>query len=141
MKKIIISPIIALLIFHLSSIDSMPEPLNIDYAHDIVTLPSSDTTFSLTFCRDTMGHFCLYMLLAFTLFFDLRRHFSLPRTRVAAVTLLTGIAYGITMEFVQKNFFPPRSFEWSDIAANSLGCALGCIAALYFSRKRETSQR
>ena len=48
-----------------------------------------------------------------------------------AVTL-AGIAYGTTMEFVQKYWIPNRSFELLDILADSIGCLL---ALLYCRRK------
>ena len=40
---------------------------------------------------------------------------------------LSGIVYGIVMEFVQKFFIPNRSFDIGDIAADVVGCLVGFI--------------
>jgi VanZ family protein len=40
---------------------------------------------------------------------------------------VSGLVYGIGMEFVQKYFIPNRSFDPGDIAADALGCAAGFI--------------
>lgn len=45
---------------------------------------------------------------------------------------LCGILYGITMEFVQERWVINRSFEYGDIAADAVGCAL----AYYISRRK-----
>jgi len=42
------------------------------------------------------------------------------------------IAYGIAMEFVQRNFVRNRSFDMGDIIADAIGCVVG----LMFSRWR-----
>jgi VanZ family protein len=43
------------------------------------------------------------------------------------VIALSGIAYGTTMEFVQKYWIPNRSFELLDIMADSIGCLLAFV--------------
>lgn len=45
---------------------------------------------------------------------------------------LCGILYGITMEFVQERWVINRSFEYGDIAADAVGCAL----AYFISRRK-----
>ena len=40
---------------------------------------------------------------------------------------LTGICYGIAIEFIQKNWIPNRSFELLDIVADSVGCLLALL--------------
>jgi VanZ like family len=37
------------------------------------------------------------------------------------------LGYGIVMEFVQKNYIPHRSFDFGDIVADAVGCAIGTI--------------
>ena len=44
--------------------------------------------------------------------------------------MLSSIAYGIIMEFVQKYWIPNRSFEILDIVADSLGCILAYFYSL-----------
>ena len=40
---------------------------------------------------------------------------------------LSGIVYGIVMEFVQKYFIPNRSFDVGDIVADAVGCLAGFV--------------
>ncbi len=40
------------------------------------------------------------------------------------------LAYGIGMEFVQKNFIPNRSFDVGDIIADGVGCVTGLIYSI-----------
>jgi len=40
---------------------------------------------------------------------------------------LTGICYGIAIEFIQENWIPNRSFELLDIVADSTGCLLALL--------------
>lgn len=136
MNKLVYSPITASVIFYLSAIKSMPEQLCIDYTHDMVHTPSGEDLISLTFCRDTIGHFVLYGIFALTLFFDLKRFCSFSQKTKSLITLLVPIAFGISMEFAQKYLFPPRAFEWSDIIANSAGCLAGYFLARHYSKKK-----
>lgn len=135
-NKIWFSPIVASVIFYLSTIKSMPEAITIDYTNDIVHTPSGEELISLTFCRDTIGHCCFYMLLAFALFFDLKKSCRLTAKVQATLSILGPILFGVSMELVQKYFFPPRAFEWSDIIANSAGCLAGYFLARHYSKKK-----
>ncbi|MBP5456640.1 MAG: VanZ family protein [Paludibacteraceae bacterium] len=137
MKKILLSPFVAASIFYFSTIKKMPEALSINSAHDIVYSESGEQLFTLTFFRDTIGHFFFYALFAFTLFFDLRRCWSkMSPQKQNCITLAIPIGFGIFMEFVQKYLFPPRAFEWSDIMANSFGCILGFLIARYYNKRK-----
>jgi len=40
------------------------------------------------------------------------------------------LAYGIIMEFVQKYFVPLRSFDFGDIVADAVGCAVGLVFSI-----------
>ena len=52
--------------------------------------------------------------------------------RIFRTIAIIFLAYGIIMEFVQKEFVPLRSFDSGDIVADAVGCAVGLI----FSTKR-----
>lgn len=38
------------------------------------------------------------------------------------------MAYGIAIEFIQRDLIPYRSFDFYDIVADTIGCAVGWIA-------------
>lgn len=48
------------------------------------------------------------------------------------ISAILCLCYGITMEYVQDNFIPNRSFDVGDIIADGVGAAVG----LYISIKR-----
>ena len=50
-----------------------------------------------------------------------------PTGRQTAVVLLGSVLYGASMEAIQYAFFPGRYFELLDIAANTVGSALGWL--------------
>ena len=62
----------------------------------------------------------------------------LARKKVFLFILLAFIAYGILIEFVQKEFIVNRSFELFDIAADTVGAVLGFIFAGKRFIKKET---
>ena len=63
----------------------------------------------------------------------------LSRKAFLVITLLV-ILYGITMEFVQKNWVPFRSFDNGDIIADAIGALIGFfIAAKLFIKNKTRS--
>ena len=46
-------------------------------------------------------------------------------TTLEAIVVLGTIAYGVAMEFVQRDFVANRSFDVMDIMADSVGAVLG----------------
>jgi hypothetical protein len=50
--------------------------------------------------------------------------------RTFVIIGITCIAYGITIEFIQKYFIPNRSFDCLDITADSAGCVAGVIYSI-----------
>jgi hypothetical protein len=63
------------------------------------------------------------------LYFDSLQHNALvPFSKTVVLVCLT-IALGITLEFVQLNFIPNRSFDIGDIYANAAGSILAAILA------------
>jgi VanZ family protein len=54
----------------------------------------------------------------------------IQRKKWFVIILLSGITYGIIMEFVQKYWIAGRSFELMDIAADSTGCLIARIYSL-----------
>lgn len=85
-----------------------------------------------------MGKYQVDKLVHISMFFTLCFLFTYPvknwmkRYNWLLYITLSGISYGITMEFVQKYFIPLRSFELNDIIADSIGCG---ISYLWWRRK------
>ena len=57
------------------------------------------------------------------------------------LVMLVAIAYGIAMEYVQKNLTNPRAFEVGDMIADAVGAIAGFFIArkfiMYFTHKRK----
>ncbi len=48
---------------------------------------------------------------------------------------IIGIAYGISVEFIQKYFIANRTFDLYDIAADAVGCIIGYLISTYLFKK------
>lgn len=86
---------------------------------------------------DKWVHLALFGMMVLLWCFGLTsRPLDAPRLRQSFFMIAAGaLAYGVAMEFVQKNFIPHRGFDLWDIAMNALGSALGLIFCLrYFQR-------
>ncbi|MBM3415137.1 MAG: VanZ family protein [Bacteroidetes bacterium] len=83
---------------------------------------------------DKWVHIFLFAVLVFLWCWSLLRYrFDEKRLKnLFVVCSLTGFAYGVGMEFVQKHFVANRFFDSGDIAAD----AAGCVAGLIFSLRR-----
>ncbi len=80
---------------------------------------------------DKWVHICMFFMLCF-LFARPFRVSSLDisqRNKWFLFIMLSGIAYGTAMEFVQKYWIPNRSFELGDIAADTAGCFFAYLAS------------
>lgn len=49
--------------------------------------------------------------------------------RVYLYITLAFFAYGIAIEFIQRDFVPHRSFDFFDIVADTIGCVAGFVVA------------
>jgi VanZ family protein len=87
-----------------------------------------------TIYADKWIHIVLFFILCFLFAwsFSTKHYQDTQRRKVFLWILLSGIAYGIMIEFVQKYWVANRSFEIGDILADSTGCLL---AYLYSLRK------
>ena len=88
---------------------------------------------------DKVVHIGLFGGLVF--FWSLYIYFRKKPLVVSAATLwsivLVMIAYGILMEFIQKNFIPNRSFDRGDIVADVAGSLIGYILTHWFLKWQE----
>ena len=80
---------------------------------------------------DKLVHIGLFLVLVFLWILPSVARVSDIHTmeKVCLGIALAFVAYGIGIEFVQKNFIPHRSFDLFDIIADTAGCALGWVAA------------
>lgn len=78
---------------------------------------------------DKFAHLCMYAALAFVFSLDCRRD-SLNTTLSFWLPWLAASLYGGLLELVQQRFFPPRTGEWADFAANVLGAFIGALIPL-----------
>lgn len=89
--------------------------------------------------RDKLIHFCLFFMLCTLFALPVKYRTSSKQVGIVwlAFVCLTGIGYGIAIEFVQKWWVPNRSFEALDIVADATGVA-GAFGYSYlrFIKKR-----
>lgn len=78
---------------------------------------------------DKVVHIGLFAMLVVLLSLPFRSRLkSLRRLNQLYVWIMMGyIAYGIAIEFIQKDFIPHRSFDVFDIVADTVGCVTGYL--------------
>jgi VanZ family protein len=83
---------------------------------------------------DKWVHIGLFAIMVFLFCWSFRKkNFSLNKLkRVFYLIFFLVVAYGISMEFVQKYYVPNRGFELGDIVADTIGAGLG----LFYSVRR-----
>ena len=67
-----------------------------------------------------------------------KRKNNLANKKAFLVITLVVILYGVTMEFVQKNWVPFRSFDGGDIIADAIGAQIGYLIAVRLFIKNKT---
>jgi VanZ family protein len=83
---------------------------------------------------DKLVHIFLFAVLVW-LFFraiaTVRGKMTARRIKTLVITLLAaGIVYGLSIEFVQKDFIPNRSFDLWDVVADAVGSLIGLYVSL-----------
>lgn len=78
---------------------------------------------------DKLVHFLMFFALSSVILFDTRRTAKISR-KIIFVIFLTGTLYGGIIEILQEYFFYPRTGEWFDWLADSLGVIFGIISVL-----------
>lgn len=85
---------------------------------------------------DKIVHFLMYAALSFAL----SRDFYVQKTSFSSVKMVMWavvipILYGGLIEVLQENFFPPRSGDWYDWLADSLGVIVSFLLCRIFVPK------
>lgn len=85
---------------------------------------------------DTAAHAAVFVVLAALSVFSLRRQLQWPALRRWAYSfvLLTNIAFGALIEFLQMTMDLGRHGEWSDLLSDSLGVVAG-LAGMWLLRR------
>jgi VanZ family protein len=81
---------------------------------------------------DKWVHIGLFVILTFLLCRGIYKGKTTPEKykQYFIICGLTGLAYGIIIEFVQKYFVPFRSFELTDILMDGMGSFLGVLYSM-----------
>ena len=82
---------------------------------------------------DKWVHFGLFAVLLF-----LWRMCFLKNTRsVDAIILLLAGIYGLSIELIQKEWIPNRSFDWFDLLADMVGSIAGVVFYMWVYKKNK----
>ena len=88
--------------------------------------------------QDKLIHTFMYVALAFFLWYDTYSACN-PKSGgrlLLSIILLFPTIYGGFIEIIQDAFFPPRTAEWLDWAADIMGSAVGFILASFILQKK-----
>lgn len=81
---------------------------------------------------DKIGHFGMYAVWTFLVFYAWKGNFSIPARKLVLLTFLLGSITGIILEFSQSVMALGRSFEVADMLANALGSLAGSLGGTFF---------
>jgi len=82
---------------------------------------------------DKIGHLIAYAALAATFSAEHARvlRWSSRTGRWLIVVGLICVGYGLVLELLQGSVFYQRTFDYADIAANTLGCIVGILTYIF----------
>ncbi len=83
---------------------------------------------------DKWIHIFLFRVMAVALCRAIYKNNQTRKTNNSIYFIIAGVvclAYGIIMEFVQKNYVPNRSFDNGDIIADAVGSFIGTVFSWY----------
>lgn len=86
------------------------------------------------FSIDKYVHFSIFFLQVWLLLMGARKQYGSLRLGMYCVFLIVGIAFGMTIEFIQT-MIPARSFELNDMIANTAGAAGGAVLFYFIKNK------
>ena len=95
------------------------------------TPPSTFKAFPVFTHIDKIAHLLMYFCLSLLLIFDFKSapHSKTNKQIFIIICIVLPIFLGGSIEFIQKEFFPPRSASFGDIAFNTLGVMLGWLTS------------
>jgi VanZ family protein len=96
-------------------------------------MPGNAFPDAAVFTYDKLAHSGIFTILVAGLSFAVYKQKG-RQPKLWAWFAVTGLLYGVVIEFVQKYWIPNRSFDVKDILADGTGCAAGLLIALIFFR-------
>ena len=87
---------------------------------------------------DKLVHIGLFFFLVIIFSFPFSKSLITKQTRLKWFLsfAVTGILYGVAVEFIQKYYIPHRSFDINDMIADAIGCIAGyCCVRQFFTNK------
>jgi VanZ family protein len=78
---------------------------------------------------DKLAHSACYLVLALCFVLNLQKDNKYNKMWLFIVGLSVSL-YGGIIELLQEYFFPPRTGDWIDLAADIIGCIAGIIIAI-----------
>lgn len=85
---------------------------------------------------DKLAHFGMYAVWAFLVFYAWNKNSSIPSRTLIVYTSIFGTLAGILLEYGQFATSMGRSFEMTDMIANSIGAVAGSFCGM-FLRSRD----
>ncbi|RYJ43342.1 VanZ family protein [Flavobacterium beibuense] len=85
--------------------------------------------------KDKIVHFTFYFVLVLLWNTSLKHHDNKSKLRL--YVFLGAVFYGVLIEIFQKLFTLTRSFDFTDILANTLGAFLGTLIVWLLNRNKE----
>lgn len=85
---------------------------------------------------DKLVHIFIFagLVIFFSVAWRLSHNASFNKSGILLLTLLAS-AYGIGIEFIQKNFVANRGFEWMDWMADLAGVVAGAVVVIILQRR------
>ena len=99
----------------------------------IMSMPGNklpaENSFTYAFKVDKVIHFILFFTFSYTLllYFKKSDKKCLKNKRIQIIAVISCIIYGILLEFYQKLYVPSRSFDITDMLANTIGSIFGLL--------------
>lgn len=95
-------------------------------------MPGKDLPSVSIFEADKIGHFTVYTVLAFLMWYGWRKQtaFAWLQTNAFVKILLITAVYGFAVEIMQETFTADRHFDLLDALANSTGAVAGSLISV-----------
>ena len=100
-------------------------------------LPGKDLPSISLFQADKLGHFGVYLILAFLMWYGWKKQtaFNWLHQQAFGKILLLTTSYGFVVEVLQHLLTADRHFDLYDALANAIGAVAGSLISVYLRQK------